>query len=245
MSCVDWGSRSSRSTNLRRTDWRGLVSSSSVRHSFIPRNISPASPQRFANAAEPSIRALVSFASKAAARATVHTQAGVPAPANPVVIATNAPFDAGVLLHTKLAAYTTYAVALEIPRPSVPVALYWDTEDPYHYIRTQPGENGTDFLIVGGERPQTGPADDQSDRWARLVSWTRERFPVAGKVRFHWSGQVFETPDGLGLIRAAPWGRNLYVITGDSGMGMTHSTLGAKLVGESDLRPRSSARPRV
>ena len=107
---------------------------------------------------------------------TVHTQAGNTVTAKSVVIATNAPFDAGVLLHTKLAAYTTYAVALEIPRPSVPVALYWDTEDPYHYIRTQPGENGTDFLIVGGEDHKTGQADDQSDRWARLVSWTRERF---------------------------------------------------------------------
>jgi nitrite reductase/ring-hydroxylating ferredoxin subunit len=42
---------------------------------------------------------------------------------------------------------------------------------------------------------------------------------------------VFETPDGLGLIgRAAR--DNLYVITGDSGMGMTHGTLGAKLVAD-------------
>jgi glycine/D-amino acid oxidase-like deaminating enzyme/nitrite reductase/ring-hydroxylating ferredoxin subunit len=160
----------------------------------------------------------------------VHTHGDNTVTAGAVVVATNAPFDAGVLLHTKMAAYTTYAVALEIPRLAVPVALYWDTEDPYHYIRTQPGENGTDFLIVGGEDHKTGQADDQSERWAHLVSWGRERFPAAGKVRYHWSGQVFETPDGLGLIGAAPWGRNLFVITGDSGMGMTHCTLGAKLV---------------
>ena len=32
-----------------------------------------------------------------------------------VVVATNAPFDAGVLLHTRQAAYTTYAIALAIP----------------------------------------------------------------------------------------------------------------------------------
>src|SRR5207244_2935492 len=64
----------------------------------------------------------------------------------------------------------------------------------------------------------------------RLAAWARERFPSVGAIAHHWSGQVFETPDGLGLIGAAPWGRNLYVITGDSGMGLTHATLGAKLV---------------
>jgi nitrite reductase/ring-hydroxylating ferredoxin subunit len=160
----------------------------------------------------------------------VHTHGGNTVTAGAVVVATNAPFDAGVLLHTKMAAYTTYAVALGIPRMAVPVALYWDTEDPYHYIRTQPGDDGTDFLIVGGEDHKTGQADDQSERWAHLVSWGRQHFPAAGQVRYHWSGQVFETPDGLGLIGAAPWGRNLFVITGDSGMGMTHCTLGAKLV---------------
>jgi nitrite reductase/ring-hydroxylating ferredoxin subunit len=129
-----------------------------------------------------------------------------------------------------MAAYTTYAIALAIPRLAVPVALFWDTEDPYHYIRTQPGNDGGDFLIVGGEDHKTGQAQDQHERWGRLEEWTRERFPAAGEVRYSWSGQVFETPDGLGLLGAAPWGRNLYVITGDSGMGMTHCTLGARLV---------------
>ena len=162
----------------------------------------------------------------------VHTQHGNTVTADKVVVATNAPFDAGVLLHTKMAAYTTYAVALELPRLAVPAALYWDTEDPYHYVRTQPNGDGTELLIVGGEDHKTGQADDQSERWAHLVSWSRQRFPAAGKVHHHWSGQVFETPDGLGLIGEAPWGRNLYVITGDSGMGMTHSTLGAKLVAD-------------
>ena len=160
----------------------------------------------------------------------VHTEGGFTVTAGAVVVATNAPFDAGILLHTRMAAYTTYAIALAIPHLAVPVALYWDTEDPYHYIRTQPGDRGGDFLIVGGEDHKTGQADDQLERWGRLEEWTRERFPAAGPLRHRWSGQVFETPDGLGLIGAAPWGRNVFVITGDSGMGMTHGTLGARLV---------------
>lgn len=150
--------------------------------------------------------------------------------AGSVVIATGSPFDAGMVLHTKMAAYNTYAVALEVPAGNVPHALYWDTEDPYHYVRVQPGENGLDLLIVGGEDHKTGQADDQAERWGRLIGWTRQRVPSAGEVKHRWSGQVFETPDGLGLIGRAPWGKNLYVITGDSGMGMTHGTLGARLV---------------
>jgi glycine/D-amino acid oxidase-like deaminating enzyme/nitrite reductase/ring-hydroxylating ferredoxin subunit len=160
----------------------------------------------------------------------VRTRGGHTITASSVVVATNSPFDAGTLLHTRMAAYTTYAVAVEVPRGAVPVALYWDTEDPYHYVRTQPGESGTDYLVVGGEDHKTGQADDQDDRWARLEEWTRQRVPQAGGLTHRWSGQVFETPDGLGLLGAAPWGRNVFVITGDSGMGMTHCTLGAKLV---------------
>lgn len=162
----------------------------------------------------------------------VHTKDDRTITAGAVVVATNAPFDAGVTLHVKMAAYTTYAIAAKIPPGTIPTALYWDTEDPYHYVRLQHTDEG-ELLIVGGEDHKTGQADDQADRWARLIGWARERFPELGEVVHRWSGQVFETPDGLGLIGRAPGGRdNEYVITGDSGMGLTHGTLGARLVAD-------------
>ncbi len=161
---------------------------------------------------------------------TLHTENGPVVTANAVVVATNAPFDAGIVLHTKLAAYTTYALAMDVPPGSVPQALYWDTEDPYHYARFHTHRDGTEALIVGGEDHKTGQADNQTQRWEQVELWARQRFPSAGAVRHRWSGEVFETPDGLGLIGAAPWGKNVYVITGDSGMGMTHGTLGGRLV---------------
>ena len=161
-----------------------------------------------------------------------HTRAGHTVTAGAVVVATNTPFDSGLTLHLKLAAYLTYAIALEMKPEAFPPALYWDTEDPYHYVRTA-RVGGGDFLIVGGEDHKTGQEQDQGERWAKLEAWARERFPNAGAVRHRWSGQVFETPDGLGLIGLAPgWRDNLYVITGDSGMGMTHGTLGARLVAD-------------
>ena len=163
----------------------------------------------------------------------VTTKARNTVTAGAVVIATNSPFEAGTSLHLKVAAYQTYALAAEVPTGSVPDALYWDTEDPYHYVRLQPGDAGRDHLIVGGEDHKTGQADDQDRRWGRLEQWAKARFPMMGRVTHRWSGQVFETPDGLGLIGLAPWnGPNVYVITGDSGMGMTHGTLGGRLVAD-------------
>lgn len=160
---------------------------------------------------------------------TVKVTEGPAVTADAVVVATGSPFDAGMVLHTKMTPYSTYAVAFEIPKGTVPHALYWDTEDPYHYVRIQPGD-AADLLIVGGEDHKTGQAADQAERWARLIGWTRQRIPAAGEPKHRWSGEVFETHDGLGLIGRAPWGHNLFVITGDSGMGMTHGTLGGRLV---------------
>lgn len=165
----------------------------------------------------------------------VATKSGHRVSCRSVVIATNNPFEAGTTLHTKVAAYLTYAIAAELPRGTLPLALYWDTEDPYHYVRLQPGEasDSFDYLIVGGEDHKTGQAEDTDQRWGRLTTWMKERFPNVGVVRHRWSGQVFETPDGLGLIGMAPGnGDNVFIITGDSGMGMTHGTLGARLVAD-------------
>ncbi len=108
---------------------------------------------------------------------TVRTEAGNTVTASAVVVATNAPFDAGVLLHTKLAAYTTYAVAMEVARGIVPEALYWDTEDPYHYIRIHPGPEETDYLIVGGEDHKTGQATDQDERLGAISQLDAREVP--------------------------------------------------------------------
>lgn len=164
----------------------------------------------------------------------VTTKAGNTVTCGAAVIATDNPFEGGTVLHNKVSAYITYALAAEIPTGTVPTALYWDTEDPYHYVRLQPGGRaGFEYLIVGGEDHKTGQAEDTDKRWGRLEQWAKERFPQLGAVKYRWSGQVFETPDGLGLIGRAPWnGDNVYVMTGDSGMGMTHGTLGARLVAD-------------
>jgi nitrite reductase/ring-hydroxylating ferredoxin subunit len=114
----------------------------------------------------------------------------------------------------------------------VPDALYWEDADPYIYIRLQRGESH-DWLLVGGEDYKTGQRDDDAARLDRLAAWTRERFPMVEDIEHRWSGQVMETADGLAFIGPNPDGAaNVYIITGDSGHGMTHGTVGGMLLSD-------------
>jgi glycine/D-amino acid oxidase-like deaminating enzyme/nitrite reductase/ring-hydroxylating ferredoxin subunit len=147
-----------------------------------------------------------------------------------IVVATNTPINDRVTIHTKQAPYTTYVIAARIPRGSVARALYWDTADPYHYVRLH--DDGADeLLIVGGEDHKTGQAQDGEQRFARLEQWTKQRFPTAGDVKLRWSGQVMEPADGVAFIGPNPGDAdNVYIATGDSGMGMTHGTIAGILL---------------
>ena len=147
-----------------------------------------------------------------------------------VVVATNTPVNDRVAIHTKQAPYVTYVIGVTVPKGSVTPALYWDTGDPYHYVRLQRDENH-DVLIVGGEDHKTGQANDGDERYARLERWTRERFPEMEEVQFRWSGQVMEPVDGLAFIGRNPLDEdNVYIATGDSGQGMTHGTIAGILL---------------
>ncbi len=169
------------------------------------------------------------FEGGAGARAV--TRAGATVRAQALVVATNTPVNDLVTMHTKQFPYRTYVLALRLPGGDVPRALYWDTLDPYHYVRLQRQSATEDHLIVGGEDHKTGQARDEGERFARLESWARERFPHAKDVEARWSGQVLEPMDGLAFIGRNPGDEpNVYVVTGDSGHGMTHGTIAGMLL---------------
>jgi glycine/D-amino acid oxidase-like deaminating enzyme/nitrite reductase/ring-hydroxylating ferredoxin subunit len=162
--------------------------------------------------------------------AHVVTTAGRTVSADAIVVATNTPINDIVTIHTKQAPYSTYVVAAPVARGSVAKALYWDTADPYHYVRLH-DDGVDDLLIVGGEDHKSGQAHDGRERFARLEQWMRERFPAAGAVTLRWSGQVMEPMDGVAFIGRNPGdASNVYIATGDSGMGMTHGTIAGILL---------------
>ena len=168
----------------------------------------------------------------------LHTREGPIVSARTVVVATNSPINDRVTIHTKQAAYRTYVLALPVAAGSVPDALLWDTPDPYHYVRLVKGQPdwpealaGRDWLIVGGEDHKTGQQDDFEAPFARLERWARERFRLERGKPLRWSGQVLEPVDGLAFLGHNPTrSKNVYVITGDSGNGLTHTTIGGLLL---------------
>jgi nitrite reductase/ring-hydroxylating ferredoxin subunit len=128
--------------------------------------------------------------------------------------------------------------AARLPKGSVKDALYWDTADPYHYVRLQPDKN-YDVIISGGEDHRTGDADDAVVRFRRLEKWTRERFPEREKIIRRWSGQVLDPIDFTAFIGRSPDHKNIYLATGDSGQGLTHGTVAGILITDLILKGRS------
>ena len=160
----------------------------------------------------------------------VTTTRGWAVTAKDVVVATNTPVNDWVAMHTKQAACRTYAIGARVPSGSVERALYWDTANPFHYVRLHT-EADYELLIVGGEDHKTGQAEDTAARFSRLEAWMREFFPMAGEVEFQWSGQVIESIDGLAFIgRNSESEPHIHIATGDSGNGMTHGTIAGILL---------------
>jgi glycine/D-amino acid oxidase-like deaminating enzyme/nitrite reductase/ring-hydroxylating ferredoxin subunit len=167
-------------------------------------------------------------------RAVIETSGGAVVTADAVVVATNSPVNDLVAIHTKQAAYQTYVIGARVPRGSVNRALYWDTPDPYHYLRIETigtGASAYDLLIVGGEDHKTGQEDNANRRFGILERWTRTRFPMIESIEYRWSGEVLEPIDGLAFIGRNPLDEpNVFIATGDSGNGMTHGTIAGILI---------------
>jgi glycine/D-amino acid oxidase-like deaminating enzyme/nitrite reductase/ring-hydroxylating ferredoxin subunit len=142
-----------------------------------------------------------------------------------VVVATNVPIHLPVALPLRQAAHRSYVVGLSLPSGLVAHALYWDTQEPYHYARVASDGAGREVLLVGGEDHRTGEPDEAERRFERLESWGRSRCPRAGARVYAWSGQVMEPVDGLAFIGRSPGYGDVYVVTGDSGHGLTHGAI--------------------
>jgi glycine/D-amino acid oxidase-like deaminating enzyme/nitrite reductase/ring-hydroxylating ferredoxin subunit len=162
--------------------------------------------------------------------------------AESIVVATNSPINDWATMHTKQFPYRSYVIGIKIEKDKVSPALWWDTGDqdsewitmPYHYVRTNTLDEQFDLLICGGADHKTGQADKENiseeDRYTQLETWLRKRFPQAGETVYRWSGQVMEPLDALGYVGRNPGNKNLYIVTGDSGNGITNGTLAGILI---------------
>jgi glycine/D-amino acid oxidase-like deaminating enzyme/nitrite reductase/ring-hydroxylating ferredoxin subunit len=144
-----------------------------------------------------------------------------------VVVATHTPLmgksnvASASLLQSKLYLYTSYVLGGRLPKGTVPEASFWDTADPYHYLRVD-SHRDFDYAIYGGEDHKTGQSEDEAECYRRLEAHARRLLPQL-EITHRWSGQVVETNDGLPFIGETSSGQ--FVATGFSGNGMTFGTL--------------------
>ena len=61
--------------------------------------------------------------------------------------------------------YTSYAIGAKVPKGTIPQALFWDTSDPYQYLRVDDHPRHQ-YAIFGGEDHKTG----QERRYRRTAS---------------------------------------------------------------------------
>ena len=158
------------------------------------------------------------------------TEDGRTVRARSIVLATNSP--AGRYIETmKMLPYRTFVVGIEVAPGSIPRALYWDTSDPYLYVRVA-SDGARELLVVGGGDYQTGTKDRGEQVFEELITWTRETFETRGEAVYRWSGQVLEPADHLAFIGRSHSDQHVYLCTGDSGQGMTHSVIAAMRIGD-------------
>lgn len=148
-----------------------------------------------------------------------------------VVIATHVPLQGNrgtvgaALFQTKLASYSTYAVAALAPSGSLPEMIWSDTAEPFNYLRVDRSTEG-DRIILGGQDHKTGQLEETGESFEKLGMLLRGIAPDA-RITHQWSGQVVETVDGLPYI-----GENLdgqFIATGFSGNGMTFGVAAAMM----------------
>lgn len=154
-----------------------------------------------------------------------------------VIIATHVPMQGesgtlgAALFQTKLALYSTYAIAAKFPPGRLDEMIWSDTADPFNYLRIDHHDDG-DIVILGGEDHKTGKCDDTTDCFDRLEERLMEIIPDA-LVTHRWSGQVVETMDGLPFIGQTR--ERQFIATGFSGNGMTFGTVAAMMARDTIL----------
>lgn len=158
-------------------------------------------------------------------RVRLEIEHGPSVTATDVILATHSPFTK-VSFQTKVSQYRSYVVAA--PFETRHDALFWDTADPYHYVRSARSDD-TNFLIVGGEDHKTGqaPLGGPQGPYYRLVDYSRR---LGAEPSFQWSAQVVESVDGLPYIGRPTEAERVHVATGFGGNGTTFGTLAALIL---------------
>ncbi len=155
-----------------------------------------------------------------------------------VVIASHAPlFDRRIalpgaeVLRDRLSPFTSFVIAAEMPTGTHPAALYWDTNEPYEYLRVENTVGGQLAILGGGDVPSHQLGHD-GPKFDALEARLAERIPGA-RATHAWSGEVVQSDDGLPYI--GDIGNGVFVATGLCGNGFTLGSVAAMMARDACL----------
>ncbi|KAL2023279.1 hypothetical protein VTK56DRAFT_3017 [Thermocarpiscus australiensis] len=160
----------------------------------------------------------------------IKTESGYTVKAEHAVEATCIPLQK-LSVVAELEYYRTYCIAVRIPKGSVEDCLLYDNAEEYKYVRLTACDDKDDYLVVGGCDHKVGQ-EETLPRFDELEKWTRERFTQAGNVDYRWSGQIMEPIDFMAFIGKNQGNDKIYIVTGDSGDGLTHGVLAGRLIAD-------------
>jgi glycine/D-amino acid oxidase-like deaminating enzyme/nitrite reductase/ring-hydroxylating ferredoxin subunit len=168
----------------------------------------------------------------------VNTKDGFTVLCDHLIVATGTPVNDMVTFHTKQEAYRSYVICARVPKDAFKDKfLLWTSGETYKYVRLEANKDrkDCDYLIIGGADHKVGDHGNTiPSRYAYLEEWGRKNFPMIQSIDYKWSGEVYEPMDFLpyGGKNPGSGSANEYVITGDSGTGMTNQTASARLIAD-------------
>ena len=131
---------------------------------------------------------------------------------------------------------STYALVsepLNVMPPHLKNTMFWNTEDPYLYMRTTPDNR---ILVGGGDESFQNAAkrDRLIDKKETLLMKKFSKFMPGVEIipDFTWAGTFGTTKDALPYMGAHPDYPNSYFMLGFGGNGMTFSVMGMQILSD-------------
>jgi glycine/D-amino acid oxidase-like deaminating enzyme/nitrite reductase/ring-hydroxylating ferredoxin subunit len=149
--------------------------------------------------------------------------------ADAVIVAVHGPYLGFWSNVARVFPYASYVVGARVAGPPLD-GLFWDTADPYHYIR-RASDADPDLLLIGGSDHKTGQGGDERAHLEELELYARARFDVKA-IDYRWSHELWEPADGLPYIGKMPRMNHVFHATGYSGVGMTFGTVAGMLMSD-------------
>jgi glycine/D-amino acid oxidase-like deaminating enzyme/nitrite reductase/ring-hydroxylating ferredoxin subunit len=147
--------------------------------------------------------------------------------ADQVIHATHTPKGA-LKIHTSLAPYREYAVAVTLEGPYPDPGIYWSLEPHGKSIRTYETA-GEKYVVCLGSVHKTGQEKSAEESYRAIERYLADHFPVSD-ITHRWSAQGYRSPDLLPFVGKLNNSKRIYFASGFATDGLTYGTLSAMIL---------------